>query len=205
MRRGVIQQVNLYQPGFEREQSWLSSVGILMITGGVGALLLLFYAQVLVSTWLQGRVVAGLEANKAEQTSRLAGLKEHAESQVDDEVLIAEIESLSQEVRAKQRLSEVLSPEAFANTDGFSSHLVALARQRIHGVWLREIRISDGGRSLALTGSTLAPAAVPELLEKLGREPAFSGREFRRFLLKRAPQGSQVVDFELSTHAGTDS
>jgi hypothetical protein len=205
MRRGVIQQVNLYQLGFEREQSWLSSVGILMITGGVGALLLLLYAHLFVSTWLQGRVVAGLEANKAEQTSRLERLKEHAASQTDDEVLIAEIESLSQEVRAKQRLSEVLSPEAFANTDGFSSHLVALARQRIHGVWLREIRISDGGRSLALTGSTLAPAAVPELLEKLGREPAFSGREFRRFLLERAPQGSQVVDFVVSTHAGTDS
>ena len=70
---------------------------------------------------------------------------------------------------------------------------------------MREIRISDGGRTLALTGSTLAPAAVPELLEKLGREPAFSGREFRRFLLEQGPEGIQAVDFALSTHAGTDS
>ena len=201
----MIQQVNLYQPGFERDQSWLSSLGLLTITGGVAALLALLYAHALVSTWLQGRVVAGLEVRKAEQTSRLEGLKQQAQSQTDDQVLIAEIESLSQEVRAKQRLFEVLSPEAFANTDGFSSHLVALARQRIHGVWLREIRISDGGRRLALTGSTLAPAAVPELLEKLGREPSFSGREFRRFLLERAPDGSQAVDFALSTHTGTDS
>ena len=199
-----MQQVDLYQPVFRSETSWTSSSGMLMATGAFAALLMLLFGQSAVSTWLKQRDVVGLTAQKSEQVTRLKDLKSQAADPGEGKVLEAEIERLVQALRAKERLAEVLSPGVVGNTDGFSSVMAALARQRIEGVWLRAIKIANGGHNLSLIGSTLNPAAVPDLLEMLGKEPSFTGREFRSFRLERSKSEISAVNFLLSTHR-TDS
>ena len=48
-------------------------------------------------------------------------------------------------------------------------------------------------------GSAVAPEIVPDLLAVLGEEPAFQGREFKTFGLKRGEDAGSVIDFVLST------
>ncbi len=200
-----MQQINLYQKMFQREDSWLHSSGLLKISGAFAAVLFLLYAQAAGSSWLQARKVSDLEARKAEQEQRLQELNKQARNPGEGKVLASEIDALTEEVRIRQRMYEVLSPGASGNTEGFSSHLVGLARQRVKGVWLRSIRIDEGGQQLVLVGSTLDPEGVPDLLEKLGHEEAFMGREFHRLLLERKSKESRTVNFTLSTQAGADS
>ena len=199
------QQINLYQETFRRGASWLSARRILKMSGAFIGLLLLLYAQALAATWLEARSVKALERRKVEQEQRLIELKAQIVDPAEGEVLASEIDALLEEVRVRQRLYEVLEPGAAGNTEGFSSHLVGLARQRIHGVWLRSIRIGQGGQELALVGSTLNPEGVPQLLEKLSAEPAFMGRQFRRLLLQRESEESTTVNFTISTMDGKGS
>jgi hypothetical protein len=69
---------------------------------------------------------------------------------------------------------------------------------------LREIAIDESGNTLDLKGSVTAPEAVPEFLEVLSQEPAFSGREFKTFGLKLAEDDNPVIDFILSTEEGAE-
>ena len=197
-----MQQVNLYQEMFHRERSWLNARGILIISGALASLLLLLYGQAFFSAWLGVRSVAKLELRKAEQGQRLKELKAQVPGPAKGQVLAREIEALTQEVRVRERLYEVIVPGTGGNIEGFSSYLEGLARQRIRGVWLQTIRINEGGDDLRLVGHTLEPDGVPDLLEKLRSEPAFMGREFRRLLLERASEGSSAVRFTISTHEG---
>jgi len=198
----MMQQINLYQEMFHRERSWLNARGILIISGALAGLLLLLYGQALFSAWLDVRSVAKLELRKAEQEHRLKELKAQVPGPAKGQVLGREIEALSKEVRVRERLYEVIVPGSGGNIEGFSSYLEGLARQRIHGVWLQTIRITEGGDDLMLVGHTLEPDGVPRLLEKLRSEPAFMGRDFRRLLLERASKESNTVRFTISTHEG---
>ena len=197
-----MQQVNLYQEMFQRERSWLNARGILIISGALASLLLLLYGQAFFSAWLGVRSVAKLELRKAEQQQRLKELKAQVPGPAKGQVLAREIEALTQEVRVRERLYEVIVPGTGGNIEGFSSYLEGLARQRIRGVWLQTIRINEGGDDLRLVGHTLEPDGVPDLLEKLRSEPAFMGRDFRRLLLERTSGESNAVRFTISTHEG---
>ncbi len=200
-----MQQVNLYQEMFHREQTWLNARGILIISGALAGLLLLLYGQAFFSAWLDVRSVAKLELRKAEQAQRLKELKAQVPGPAKGQVLAREIEALTKEVRVRERLYEVIVPGTGGNIEGFSSYLEGLARQRIHGVWLQTIRINEGGDDLMLVGHTLEPDGVPKLLEKLRSEPAFMGRDFRRLLLERASAETSAVRFTISTHEGAGS
>ena len=200
-----MQQVNLYQEMFHREQTWLNARGILIISGALAGLLLLLYGQAFFSAWLDVRSVAKLELRKAEQAQRLKELKAQVPGPAKGQVLAREIEALTKKVRVRERLYEVIVPGTGGNIEGFSSYLEGLARQRIHGVWLQTIRINEGGDDLMLVGQTLEPDGVPNLLEKLRSEPAFKGRDFRRLLLERASAETSTVRFTISTHEGAGS
>jgi len=194
-----MQQVNLYQGSAKHEEARFSAASILKIGGAFAAVLFLLYAQAFGSAWLKAREVSGLEARKAEQEQRLGELKAQARDPAEGKVLESEIVQLTKDVRTRQRLYEVFSPETWGNTQGFSSHLTGLARQRVKGVWLKKIQITEGGQQLALAGSTLSPEGVPGLLEKLSHEPVFAGREFQRFLLQRESAEARTISFSLSS------
>ena len=90
-----------------------------------------------------------------------------------------------------------------------SSVISAQQRQgensRNHGrLWLRQIVINTAENTLDLKGSALVPEAVPEFLEVLSEEPAFSGREFKTFGLKLGSDEAPVINFILSTEEGQE-
>jgi hypothetical protein len=85
-----------------------------------------------------------------------------------------------------------------AASGGFSDYFAGLARNTLDGLWFRNVAVSAGGSQMLLKGQALEPELVPQLLQTLAHEPAFSGRSFRKVTFERRDlEVRQVVEFEL--------
>ena len=81
---------------------------------------------------------------------------------------------------------------------GFSDYFSGLARNTLDGLWFRNVAVSAGGSEMLLKGQALEPELVPQLLQTLANESAFSGRTFRKVTFERRDLDARpVVEFEL--------
>lgn len=101
------------------------------------------------------------------------------------------------ELANKQKVLNILSKDEFGNTKGFIEHVSGLARQRIDGLWLTQIRISEGGTGVTLQGTTSKPSLLPKYLQRLSSEKAFSGIVFQSLLMARQEKKKQWLNFSL--------
>jgi hypothetical protein len=195
----MTQQVNLLQSEFSNLTFPFFAETLVPALGAIMALLLIIYGYSLWQTWKPERELVSLESSKKSHETLLQELKKRRSNRSPDAVLAAEVQALDKTVGGKNRLLDALASHGLANREGFSEHLLGLARQRVDAVWLKQIKIHNGGRSLVLAGSSLTPEAVPELIEQLGPEPAFVGREFQALLMQVPEEGQPIIDFALST------
>ncbi len=194
----TVQQINLYQPIFRKQEKVFSARA--MVQGGAGVLvgLLVFYAF---GAWQ----VRGLEAQHAqaeqrrtEALARIESLRALHPERPRDAALEARVQQLTRELDARTRILSQLGSGAEGNTQGFSAHLEGLARQRLAPLWLTRIGITGAGADLRLAGSTLQAEAVPQYLQRLADEPAFSGAQFRHLTITRAEKSSRI-DFTVQS------
>lgn len=114
-----------------------------------------------------------------------------------DMVLVQQIEDKTKELANKQRVMSILSRDEFGNTKGFIEHISGLARQRIDGLWLTQIRLAEGGTNVSLKGLTTQSALLPKYLQRLSDEKAFSGTEFESLVMAREEKQQQWLNFSL--------
>ncbi len=195
----MTQQVNLLQGEFSDVALPFFAETLVPALGAILAVLLMIYGYSVWKTWGPERQLTSLEASKKSQSTLLAELEKRKASRVPDPALAAEVFALDHTVGGKNRLLEALTSHGLANREGFSEHLLGLARQRVDAVWLMRIQITAGGSSMALVGRALSPEAVPQFIEELAPEPAYVGREFQTLLLQVPETGPPVIDFALST------
>jgi len=197
----VTQHVNLYQidrgvSGFELDVRLM-----LRVCAAAGLALMLVYAQQFWRAQATTRSVERLTLERDTLQQAAADLGVRAAAIAKDPALIQAVADLSGELAGKRRmLSALAGPQL--SSPGFSAHMSGLARQHVDGLWLRRIRVVDGGASLELIGSSLDAEAVPRLLERLALEPAYVGREFRVFTIEADDESEPVVHFRLSTSPG---
>ncbi len=194
-----MQQINLYQPIFRKQEKIFSARAMLqggaMIVGG----LLLVFAYASWQTAALNRQVAELERQRAQGQARLVELARKYPKRAQDPELASRAERVRTAVVAKQKVLAAMGGKELGNREGFTVQLEALARQRPPMVWLKTIGISDGGREFLLAGSALKPEQIPQYLQRLSTEPAFAGSEFRSFVMNRPEKGRDQVDFTLRT------
>ena len=198
------QQVNLLQGEFSNVALPFFAETLVPALGAILALLLVIYGYSLWKTLGPERRVTSLEASKKSQATLLKELEKRKGKREPNPALAAEVFALDHTVGGKNRLLEALTSHGLANREGFSEHLLGLARQRVDAVWLKRIQIMSGGRSMMLGGSALSPEAVPQFIEELGPEPAYVGREFQTLLMQVPETGPPVIDFVLSTEREQD-
>ncbi|MEE9280435.1 MAG: hypothetical protein V3V67_09700 [Myxococcota bacterium] len=194
----MTQQVNLLHGEFDLAFPLFAET-LMPALGAVLALLLSLYGYSLWQTKKLEWQIQSLEANKKSQEALLTELERRMGNRSPDARLAAEVAALDLTVGGKNRLLEALASHGLANREGFSEHLLGLARQRVEAVWLTRIQISNGGNTLVLGGSALTPEAVPQFIEQLAPEPAFVGREFEALLMRVPEEGPPIIDFALST------
>jgi hypothetical protein len=193
------QRVELYQGRFRAGRRLLSARHIVW-TGALCALLLgLVFGWGQWRAGRQARALDSLREEAAQAAQRIVQLAETHPPARADRALQVEVERRENERAAKSELLRLLSSQSLGNTQGFSPHLTALARRRVNGVWLREIRLVEGGGELWLAGSALEPELVPRLLQHLRDEAPFAGTTFRRLRVERAADDAGYVDFGLDT------
>jgi len=194
------QQVNLYQNRFRAKPRLLSARQIVWIGGLCAAFSGLLFGVEQLRARDEAHALEALRERLAEAADRVVRLAETHPPARANPGLQEEVERRSSEREVKSELLRLLSSQSLGNAGGLSPYLAALARRRVNGLWLTEIRLTRGGRELRLAGSTLEPDLVPRLIEHLREEEPFAGTRFRQFRMERAPDDAERVDFSLDTN-----
>lgn len=199
------QQINLYHPIFRRQEKKFSAKAMLQASAAVVAGILLMYVY---SAWQLNSLRAQstqIDREIAASGTQLSQIGAQIASRPADPALIQEISRLEAMVDIGQRLRALLKTEEFANSQGFSHHLVAFARQHVSGVWLTGMSIYGNGSDLTIEGRTYDPELVPKYLHQLTAEKALAGALFQTFTMNR-PQdkngtSANFVEFQVKTSA----
>ncbi len=192
-----MQQINLYQPLFRKQEKIFSAKTMMQSAMLVLAGMIVFYGYAL---WQTRALLAQLDTVQqrhdqvAQQTIELARLYPEKGK---DPALAQRVESLREQVQLRQQVVARLADRSEGNTEGYSGFLAGLARQRLPQLWLTHIGVHRGGRQLELDGSTLQADQVPLFLQRLAAEQAFNGAEFRYFTMNRPEKEPRQVDFSL--------
>jgi hypothetical protein len=193
-----VQQVNLYR-GHQSAVSKAVDAKILLYAGlGTLCLIVLLagggevYLQQLSSK--RALVAQDLSAREAE----LATFKATLTPPPLDPHLESELGRL-RETRDQLNANLVaIAKHTDAASGGFSDYFASLARNTLDGLWFRNVAVLAGGNEMLLKGQALEPELVPQLLQTLAHEPAFSGRSFRKVTFERRDlEARPVVEFEL--------
>ncbi|MEP3165359.1 MAG: PilN domain-containing protein, partial [Marinobacter sp.] len=184
-----IQRVNLYtddlRPRREKLQAGLAMsllVLALVVIAGAGGVAR-FQAS-----GLQAENSALQQQNEQLERS-VAQLTREVEARQPDPDVEAALERVTAALARRQKLLDRVENLIATETTGFSSPLSALARQVPQGLWLTHIRLDASKGAVGLVGKTQAGRLVPVYLEKLGDEPAFTGKTFGSFRLDRGEDG----------------
>lgn len=197
------QQINLYQARFRKEKVIFSAWQVLRMS--------FFLVLALVSTSLYTDHQATSlqkDANRMQQQAKKLEGQIFTFGQLvgpDKKRAAAQsFEQLKQIRQSRRQMLSGLSGENKYRPRLFSSYFEGLARRKLDGLWLQEIHISEGGKSIALVGNTLRPELVPKWIKELKNEPAFQGITFRSATLVREQQGDGSLRFSLLTHTTGD-
>ena len=192
-----LQQVNLYHQSL-RKQQLRYSFSALMQAVGVTVLLVTAYSAFIFWQLQNSQTqLAGLQQQQNNALQQLQQIQQQFASRQKDLDLQQRVLQLEQELANKQNVVGILSGNEFGNTKGFIGHFTGLARQRLEGLWLTHLDISNGGLNLEIKGTTLQPELLPRYLQRLSAEQAFSGTEFKTLLMARQQAKPEWLDFSL--------
>lgn len=192
-----LQQVNLYQDELKTQKLNYSALMLLQLSI---ILVVVFSAAAGFRSFQLQPQQTNLVAKQKKQKLVMGNLQKlQAEfSKIKkDTILSRQLTEKTKELANKQKVLGILSQDEFGNTKGFIEHVSGLARQRIEGLWLTQIRIADGGTNVALRGTTSKPALLPKYLQRLSAEKAFVGTEFLSLLMTRQEKNNQWLNFSL--------
>lgn len=192
-----MQQINLYQPILRKQEKVFSAKtllqGNLLVLGG----LVLLSAYSLFQTRQLQSQLAEATQQRNERMQRLSSLSAQYPQRVKDETLQKQLEQLRLQLQNSQALLGAVANYEDTPTQGFSSYLAGLAREDMRSLWLTRIDVRSQ-HQLALQGSALSAQDVPTFIQRLGKEPAFSGISFQRVEIQANEKTGQV-DFTLNT------
>ncbi len=198
-----MQQINLYQPIFKRQEKVFSAKALLQAGLVVVAGLAAVYAYALWQTVNLDERVQAFEGQRESALKRLEQVSRQFPAPKKDPALEQQLQQRRDELAAKQRVVEVLDSPRFGNRKGFSERLQAFARQRPNRLWLQRVALGEGGDDIILTGSTYRPEQVPQFVQRLGEEHSLSGSVFRRLLMTRSEEEPGRIDFTLRSRPET--
>ena len=192
-----LQQVNLYQDELKTQKLNYSALMLLQLSI---ILVVVFSAAAGFRAFQLQQQQTNLVSKQKKQKVLMVNLQKlQAEfsKRKKDTRLSRQLTEKTKELANKQKVLGILSQDEFGNTKGFIEHVSGLARQRIEGLWLTQIRIADGGIDVALHGTTSKPALLPKSLQRLSAEKAFAGTEFQSLLMARHEKKKQWLNFSL--------
>jgi hypothetical protein len=189
-----MQQINLYLPEFRAKADLLSAERALALLGIV--LLVLIGVQI-----LQVRELNAMRATAVDLEAKQLALKETADQLKKapkpnkDPALEQEIERLRLAIQNREGVAGIITSRSMGNDTGFSRHLVALGKNKVEGVALRDFTLDSGGAFLRLEGMSQKAELVPLYVSQLQSDDNFKQTKFGSLTLRGYGAG---VSFLLS-------
>lgn len=192
-----MQQVNLYQDVLKKQKLNYSALMLTQIS--VILLIVLSAASGFRYFQLQQHQLTLVEKQQKQKTAmaELQKIQTELSLRKKDAALAKRIVDKTKELSNKQKVVGILSRDEFGNTKGFIEHVSGLARQRVEGLWLTQIRIAGGGSNVSLQGTTSKSELLPKYLQRLSAEKAFAGTEFQSLVMARQEKKKQWLNFSL--------
>lgn len=193
------QQINLYQEQFHEKRVPLPARQIMVIAVGLLAGMTVISAGL---GWMNSQAAR----QYAELGSRVDGTKQANDqlqaklaAQAVDSELAAKVTEAGRQLQAHQKIMQWMDKSQENRAVPFSALLEGLSRQHVQGLWLSYIAIENGGQDLHLQGSSLDPKLIPDFLGRLNNEAAYTGREFRKVMMRADAGKPEVLNFALKT------
>lgn len=200
----MTQQINLYQPILRRQRKVFSAgtIGVLLL--GFMFLMALLWG---VDRWQLQQLRENLVQTQAQEratTQQIVELSRTLSTRTEQPELRRTVEAKRREARLKRELLDRISGSELGETAGFSGALEGLGRQRLQGLWLTHIELTDGGREIRLHGNSQDAALVPRFIQQLSAEQSFRGRGFRQLRMERSERLRNTVEFKLATRVADE-
>lgn len=175
------QQINLYQSQFRPQTrmfpAWfmLQAVGILAF----GMLLMTLFAQQRIDgVERELEIVARQESVVLDRLQNIGPLINAVTGETNwSEQLDDSLRMLSE----RQAVLNLIQGSTLGDTQGFSRHMRALARQDIDGLWLTHVVLSALGDKTRLEGRAIQAELIPLYVQGLTAETPFAEQRFHRF------------------------
>jgi len=195
----AMQQVNFYQPQFRPQQIIFPAQRIVLIAALTVAILLIFSVYFSQKISAQTTVISQQQQRVNASNTQLIQLQQQLSKRTSDERLLAQYQTLQQQLNSKQSVYNYLSSYHFGNRDGFSSLLEGLSQQRIDNVWLTAFSLLNAGNTMALQGSSKQSTLIPEYIDSLAQSEQFQGQQFSAFEVQKPSDKSHDYHFKLHT------
>lgn len=194
-----MQQINLYQPMFRKQEKVFSAVTMLQIS----VLLVIVLAAIYGYSWWSFKPIetelARVETEQRRLQQEIERIRATSPPPVPSRLLEQEVARLSDELARMQQVKHAISGARFGNQEGFSSFLEGLARQHVSGLWLTHVNLSHGGTRVTLSGKAVSAELVPVYLQRLAGEQAFSGMSFNLLEVTRSQSDPSLIEFSVGT------
>lgn len=197
------QQINLYQPIFNREHRQLSGATLITALGVVVVTLLGLSLYGHHSAGQLAQEVESMRARAAQQEQVVAKVGELHAARGNPVEIEARVKQLSETVAARKRALTVLQAGDAGQTIGFADRLEALARRHVEGLWIDSLVLSGTNGSMTLQGATLNADTVPVYLQGLAHERALAGTRFDDFVIERPALAEKHIRFRAGSKALT--
>jgi hypothetical protein len=191
----VSQQINLFNPAFEKRKQALSALGLLQ---GLGLVLAASAAVV----WFGARQVAALERTAADakvvldaREAKRADVFARFPVPGKDPLIAGALGQAEADRSALLEAEQILQGGALGNTHGYADYFRAFARARVNGLWLTGASIAGAGKEIeiGLQGRVVQADLLPQYISALSRESALQGKSFARLDMATAQLPAQAA------------
>lgn len=186
------QQINLYQAQYRPQMRIFPAGTMLRATGILLLAMLVMYgfAQHRLGNIEQELGIMALQESAA--IDRLQNIGPLITSVTGEMNWADQLDDSLRLLAERQAVLELVQGSTFGETQGFSRHLRALARQDVEGIWLTHIILSGLGDKTRLEGRAIRAELIPLYVQDLTAEAAFASQRFNRFQIDNPADDGEI-------------
>jgi len=175
------QQINLYQSQFHPQTRMFPAWFMLKVLGVFvfGMVLTTLFAQQRIDSVEQELTIVARQESVA--LERLQGIGPLINAVTGETNWSEQLDDSLRMLAERQAVLNLIQGSTLGDTNGFSHHMRALARQDIDGLWLTHIVLSALGDKTRLEGRALRAELIPVYVQGLTIEAPFAQQRFHRF------------------------
>ena len=193
----MTQQVNLYSEILKQQQRkaivtlYIAIVVFIVVMFIAFSAYLLWSVNTAETSFQNEQLILKNEQTYAEQLAL-----QHANPAFNTK-WVEDIKQWQNKINEAEKTVRLIDERMRLSEKNFSDYLQALANQSDRDVWITAIHITGENRSLSIQGSTFKPEKVPQLLQRLQKDPVFKGEFFNKLVMEPSLKKTEQINFTL--------